>query len=288
MRFHTLRDRILNNTVIRKRLQIICLRYLLSLSVETRKHSLTFASELSGIGKASFCKFLKNNHNIIAYTSEDLSKREAKRFSGIISATESLPWKIFIPIDSTLQSRSSLKTENVQRFNHGQGYVIGHQRTNILLIFNGIIIPLRPIPFYSRKYCRRNIRQAYKTEHKKVIAYINKLNLNDYLISHENCEVAVLTDSGYDDKNIQNAVLKKGRHFIGALKSSRSIKTEKNGEVVRMGQDSRFFQEKPQDKMGNRPYFYGRSEKKAEGFPRKTCRRFSQRSRESESGMFGI
>lgn len=225
MRFHTLADRILNKIGIRKRLQIICLWYLLSLSVETRKHSLTFAAELSGIGKASFCKFLKNNPKILAYTLENLSKKEAKRFSGIIKATESLPWKIFILIDSTLQSRSSLKSENVQRFNHGKGFVIGHQWTNILLIFNGIIIPLRPIPFYSRKYCRK-MGMAYKTEHEKLIAYINKLNLNDYLIFHEDCEVAVLTDSGYDDKNIQNAVLKKGWHFIGALKSSRSLKTE--------------------------------------------------------------
>ena len=207
------------------RLQSICLWYLLSVMIETRRHSLTFASELSRIGKASFCKFLKNHYNILAYTLENLSKKESKRFSTILKATGSLPWKIFILIDSTIQNRCSLKAENVQRFNHGKGYVIGHQWTNILLIFNGIIIPLPPIPFYTEKYCRKN-GLKYETEHERLIGYLNNLNLKDYFRSHKGSEVIVLADSGYDDKEIQKAVLKKGWHFISALKITRGVRTE--------------------------------------------------------------
>jgi hypothetical protein len=225
MRFHTLRDRIINKINIGVRLRFVCMWYIISLMIETRKHSLTFASEMSGMGKAAFCKFLKNNHNIAAYTLENLSRREAKRYSAILKKSESFPWKIFVLADSTIQERSSLKTENVQRFDHGQGYVIGHQWTNILLFFNGIIIPLRPIPFYSKKYCRQ-IGCGYETEHDKLAEYLNKLNPNDYIGSHKESEVVFLSDSGYDCKKIQNAVLKKKWHFIGALKSSRSIKAE--------------------------------------------------------------
>ena len=85
------------------------------------------------------------------HTLKDLSKKQAKICSEVIGKAADIPWHIFILIDSTIQGRSGLKSENVQRFNHGQGFVIGHQRTNILLIFNGIIIPLPPIPFYIRK-----------------------------------------------------------------------------------------------------------------------------------------
>jgi hypothetical protein len=49
-------------------------------------------------------------------------------------------------IDSTLQHRASLHPENSKKFNHGKGYVIGHQWTNIVLIINDMLIPLRPIP----------------------------------------------------------------------------------------------------------------------------------------------
>ena len=148
MRFHFFRDSILSKICVKVRLQTIFLWYLISLMIETRKHSLTFASGLSGIGIPSFGKFLCNNEKIIVYTLNDLSKKQARIYSRVISETEHLPWEVFILIDDTLQKRSSLKSENVQRFNHGQGFVIGHQWTNIILFFNGKIIPLPPIAFY--------------------------------------------------------------------------------------------------------------------------------------------
>lgn len=226
MRFHIFRDFIISNiSTMRKRLRFVCLWYLISLMVETRKHSLTFASELSGISKSAFSKFLMNNEKAAKLTLDDLSKRQAEIYSKVLKKIQSLPWRVAILTDSTIQSRSSLKSENVQRFNHGKGFVIGHQRTNIILFFNGIIIPLPPIPFLTRKFCEDN-ELTYMTEHDRVTEYLNYLNLIEYIGFHKDSEVVVLTDSGYDCEKIQNVILEKGWHFVTALKNSRGVKSE--------------------------------------------------------------
>src|SRR5439155_18435081 len=75
---------------------------------------------------------------------------------------------VSIIVDSTLQRRASLHPENAKTFNHGHGFVIGHQWTNIVLILNDMLIPLRPIPFYSQTYCREH-QLEYQTEHALVV-----------------------------------------------------------------------------------------------------------------------
>ena len=193
--------------------------------VDTRKHSLTFASELSGLTKAQFSKFLKNNNNTTFYTLESLSKKQAKTYAKVIKDIKALPWKIFVIFDATLQGRSSLKSDNVKKFNHGHGFVIGHQWTNFILIVNDFIIPLVPIPFYSKNYCRKN-GIKYKTEHKRVIEYIESLNLEEYIGPHNPSDVVALADSGYDNKNIEKTIVGKKWDFIITLKSSRGVKSE--------------------------------------------------------------
>jgi hypothetical protein len=85
-----------------------------------------------------------------------LYKKQAKHLAKALNSLQGLPWKIAIIVDSTLQRRASLHPENTKTFNHGHGFVIGHQWTNIVLILNDMLIPLRPIPFYSQKYCREH------------------------------------------------------------------------------------------------------------------------------------
>jgi hypothetical protein len=53
--------------------------------VESRKHSLTFAAELSGLKKSQFSKFLKNNNKITAHTLESLSKKQMKVYAKVIN-----------------------------------------------------------------------------------------------------------------------------------------------------------------------------------------------------------
>jgi hypothetical protein len=192
--------------------------------IETRKHSLEFAAVLSGMNKSQFSRLLSNHSNTAVYTLENLSKKQAKIYSKILKKLKHLPWQIVILIDSTIQKRSSLHPENVQKFNHGKGFVIGHQWTNIVLIINGILIPLPPIAFYSQKYCHQN-NLEYKTEHQRVVEYLDTLDLCSYIGPHKSKDVVVIADSGYDDKKIQNAIRKRGWHFIIALKSTRSVKS---------------------------------------------------------------
>jgi hypothetical protein len=104
--------------------------------------------------------------------------------------------------------RCSLHADNVKRFNHGKGFQIGHQWTNVVLIINDKLIPLPPIPFYTKSYCRKH-NLAYQTENTLVVEYIDQLNLQDYICAHDPKQVVVLADSGYDDRKIQKAIIKK-------------------------------------------------------------------------------
>ena len=139
--------------------------------------------------------------------------------------TNGLPWKIVIIIDSTLQHRASLYPENAKTFNHGKGYVIGHQWTNIVLVLGDMLIPLRPIPFYSKRYCQTH-DLTYQSEHERVVEYLRMLDLEDYMGSYDRREVLVLADSGYDNKKIEKAIGDKGWHFIIALGKTRSVKSQ--------------------------------------------------------------
>jgi hypothetical protein len=124
----------------------------------TRKHTIEEAAKFSGLDKSQFSRWLKNHAGLAIYNLDELSKKQAKQFYGLIDRSKKglLPWTIFFLIDSTIHSRSTRHTDNAKRFNHGKGFVIGHQWTNVVLVINDIIIPLPPIPFYTRKYCRKH------------------------------------------------------------------------------------------------------------------------------------
>ena len=210
---------------IRPRLERVCVYYLLFLMVATTKHSLEEAARFSAMNKSQFSKLLKSHHQTSVYTLQSLSKTQARRLAKVLKPSQGLPWKIVVIIDATLQSRSSLHPKNAQRFNHGEGFVIGHQWTNIILILNEIVIPLPPIAFYSQPYCREK-EVAYMSEHDRVVEYLSNLNLEDYIGSHDSRDVVVLTDSGYDNKHIEKTISDKKWMFIIALKKTRSVKSE--------------------------------------------------------------
>jgi hypothetical protein len=208
---------------VRRRLEHICMSYLLFVMVVTTKHSLEEAARFSGGHKSQFSKLLKAHSPVAVATLERLSKRQAKQVAHTRQKLRELPWKIAIIVDSTLQHRASLHPENAKTFNHGQGFVVGHQWTNIVLLLNDLLIPLRPIPFYSQRYCRDR-KLTYRTEHDRVVEYIQQLQLEEYIGSYDPREVVVLMDSGYDNKKIQNAIATKQWHFLVALGKTRSVK----------------------------------------------------------------
>jgi len=224
MRAQTVQTWIARQILVRRRLVHVCTSYLLFLMVATRKHSLEEAARFSGLHKSQFSKMLKAHNDIAVYTLERLSKQQAKQVSKARRKLNDLPWEIAIVVDSTLQHRASLHPENAKMFNHGQGFVIGHQWTNIVLLLQDTLIPLRPIPFYSQRYCREH-QLTYRTEHERVVEYIEQLRLEDYIGAYDSRQVVVLTDSGYDNKKIQQAIAAKPWHFIIALGKTRSVQS---------------------------------------------------------------
>jgi hypothetical protein len=228
MHAHALHIWIARRLSVRTRLTQVCVSYLLFLMVVSRKHSLEEAARFSGRNKSQFSKFLKHHSQVAISTLEELSKKQARQFSKALHhlSQHRLPWKIAILIDSTIQHRASLHPENAKTFNHGKGFVIGHQWTNIVLIINDVLIPLPPIPFYSKRYCQEH-DLAYQTEHDLVVTYLDQLHLEDYVGSHEPHDVVVLADSGYDDQKIEKAIANKQWNFIVSLCKTRSVKSDK-------------------------------------------------------------
>ena len=175
---------------VRQRLERICTSYLLFLMVATTKHSLKEAARFSGLHPSLFSHLLKSHAKVAITTLENLSKTQARQFAKALKRVNGLPWKIVIIIDSTLQHRASLHPENAKTFNHGKGYVSGHQWTNIVLLLGDMLIPLRPIPFYSKRYCQTH-GLAYHSEHARVVEYLRALDLEDAIGAYDRREVLV-------------------------------------------------------------------------------------------------
>ena len=209
---------------VRWRLRRICTAYLLFLMVATTKHSLKEAARFSGLHPSLFSKLLKSHSHVAITSLDQLSKTQARKLAKTLQRVRGLPWKILLIIDATIQHRASLHPENAKTFNHGKGYVIGHQWTNIVLVLGHILIPLPPIPFYSKAYCWAQ-GLPYQSEHQRVVDYLKALDLEAYLGAYDRREVVVLTDSGYDDKQIEQTLAQKGWNVIIALGKTRSVKS---------------------------------------------------------------
>ncbi len=210
---------------VRQRLERICTSSLLFLMVVPTKHSLEEAAQCASMHTSLFSSMLQSHSAVAIATLEGLSKTQARQFSKMLHRGNGLPWKIVISIDSTLQHRASLHPENAKTFNHGKGYVIGHQWPNIVLILGDMLIPLRPIPFYSKRYCQAH-DLAYHSDHERVVEYLRTLDLEDSIGSYDRREVLVLADSGYDNKKIETAIADKGWNCIIALGTTRSVTSE--------------------------------------------------------------
>ena len=146
----TLPTWITRHITVRRRLERMCTGSLLFLMVATTKHSRTEAARFSGLHPSLFSKLLPSHTQVAITTLDHLSKTQARQFAKALPRVHGLPWKIVIIIDATLQHRASLHPENTQTFNHGKGYGIGHQWTNVVLVLGDILSPVKPIPFYSK------------------------------------------------------------------------------------------------------------------------------------------
>ncbi len=133
---------------------------------------------------------LKSHAHVVISTLDRLSKKQAQQFSKPLHALKGLPWKIALLIDSTLPSRASLHPEHAKKFNHGNGFVIGHQWTHIVLLLHDRLIPLRPIPDYRKRYGLDHHR-ADQTAHDLVVESLHHGTLDDDIGPHDPREVLV-------------------------------------------------------------------------------------------------
>jgi hypothetical protein len=223
MRAGTLQTWMTRRLSVRQRRARVCTGSLLFLMVVTTPHSLAQAARFSGLHTSLFSNMWQSHAKGAIATLERLATTQARQFSKVLQRVNGLPWKIVIIIDSTLQHRASLHPENAKTFHHGQGDVIGHQWTNIVLILGDMLMPLRPIPFESKRYGQAHALD-YHSAHARVVAYLRPLALEDSMGSYDRREVLVWADSGDDNKKIAHAIADKGWHCILALGTTRSVK----------------------------------------------------------------
>jgi hypothetical protein len=190
--------------------------------VDVTKHTQSAAADLSNLHRSQFSRLLQNHQGVATANLEKLSKWAVRQLLRV-PVVKGAPWTVAILIDSTLHGRSSRHVHNVQKFNHGEGWVIGHQWTNIVMVIGNELIPLSPIPFWSKKECRKR-GMPYQTEHERICKYLKALDLREYVGFFSPSEVVVMSDSGYDNKKLQSLILSLGWDFLGALKSTRSMK----------------------------------------------------------------
>jgi hypothetical protein len=138
---------IARHLLVRRRLEHVCTSSLLFVMVVTRKHALEEAARFSGRHTSQCSKRLKAHSKVAVSTLERLSKPPAQPVAKARQKLPELPGDMAMIVESTLQHRARLPPENAQTFHHGQGCVVGHQWTKIVLLLHDRLIPLRPIPF---------------------------------------------------------------------------------------------------------------------------------------------
>lgn len=207
------------------RLMPVVAAYLITLMSEAAKHSLTNAAMTMGGSVARYSRLLSEHHELAVATLSRQARRALRKLAknrGPLVPGAS--WTIAVIIDATLHPRSSRHIQNAQRLNHGEGFIVGHQWTNVVLIIGDRTIPLPPIPFWTKAERRRRKLDAF-TEHELVTMRVAELNLAELVGSYVPEEVVFLMDSGYDDSAIIREILGRGYDAIWATKTNRGVLT---------------------------------------------------------------
>lgn len=123
---------ILKNLLLPSRIFETLSWYVLSLMLPTDKHTQAFAESISGKDNSLFSDLLTKDLPLSLNALNRSSKRRLKKLlRKRRPLDQGTPWTAALIIDSTLHARSSRHLNNAQRFNHGKGFIIGHQWINI-------------------------------------------------------------------------------------------------------------------------------------------------------------
>src|SRR2546428_13587996 len=104
-------------------------------------------------------------------------------------------------MDETLKAGATRDAENSKTSIQGKGCVIGQQWTNGVLGLGDMLIPLKPIPFYSKRYCQTHDLE-YHSEHEHVVAYLHPLDLEDYNGAYDRRQELVMAGRDYNNEKI--------------------------------------------------------------------------------------
>lgn len=222
--------KILRKLKISKRLKEVVVGLIRGILLIEGKVTLKKISDASGLDSSQFSRLLSEHPELAKdqlnrYARRMLKKGLKKSKKKIVAGTN---YKAAVIVDATLHSRSTRHTENAQKFNHGKGWIVGHQWTNIVVYVGGILVPLPPIPFHTKKYCRAN-NILYQSEHAKIMAYLQNYLLLELLPEVKAKEIVFLMDSGYDNKKLQKFILNQGYEYIVSIKKTRSVRSETQG-----------------------------------------------------------
>lgn len=220
---------ILRRIQIPSRLEKVVPAYLISLMQNARRTTLTAAAKLSGLSISQFSRLLSNHKPLALENLNRLSRRRLKKLAlDRKSLVRGTPWKVALIVDATLHERSSRHLQNAQRFNHGDGWVMGHQWTNFVIVINDETIPLPPLPFNTRGFAKlQGLR--YQTEHQRILNFLAAWDWQSLLPGVAAKEIVVLMDSGYDNKELESFIQAQGWSFVVSLKKSRSVQTATQG-----------------------------------------------------------
>jgi hypothetical protein len=196
--------------------------YIVMLLLAGRRNSLTAAAKLSELAISCFSSFLGKGSMLAGSILTDLVIKAASQLSRK-PIVPGAPWNITILVDSTLHKRSNTKVSNSQRFNHGHGWVVGHQWTNIVILINGQCLPLPPLPFYTKAHCRKH-GIKYETEHVRLRKFLAQFDLHGIVGNHSDDDVVVLLDSGYDCRDLQLAIMLRGWDIVASIRVSSKAK----------------------------------------------------------------
>ncbi len=212
------------------RLRHVVLSYLLALMIDADKHSLRLAGEIGGRHPSQFSRLLQHHGELaeaaLTQASQGIARELAPQRAPLVPG---VPWTVAIIVDAMLHERSSPKLEGAKTLSAGRGFIVGHQWTNIVLVVADRVIPLPPIPFLTKKECRRR-GIKYQTANERLREYLEGLELSRWIGTYRLEEIVFMADSGYDDKKLKRLILDHGWDFVIGVHSTRTCKSSKSDQ----------------------------------------------------------
>ena len=211
-----------------KRLLGIISGYIFFLTIAMKRHSFRQAGQILGPHESRFCALMNDPET--PKTSKSILSRTLRRR---IARMKKFKGRLTFIIDATIKKRRGKNVENIRRYHHGSGLVMGQKFVNFVILDEcGNVVPIESIPVYTMKYCLKN-GIKYRTEIDVVVDWLKEFPSTN-LISQKQIDSAVfLLDAGYDAKEIQKEIKAMGSDFVMALKSSRTVNGRQVAELFR-------------------------------------------------------